>query len=193
MRVLPVVFGLALGIAAGCRSTAPVHTVTANGAALTLDGRMPALGRRCPDFRVVDGEFRPVRLSDFRGSVVVISTVPSLDTGVCSLQTVRFNQEAAGLPENVVVLTVSMDLPFAQKRFCSAQGVDRVRVLSDIVDRDAGRALGLLIRERGILARAVLVVDRRGRLQYRQVVAELTEHPNYEAALETARDLASSF
>jgi thiol peroxidase len=151
----------------------------------------PALGAAAPDFRVVDAQYNPVRLSDFRGKPVLISVVPSLDTGVCALQTKRFDEELARLPADVVALTISMDLPFAQKRFCEAQGIGRVRTLSDVVDREFGRRYGLLIKERGLLARAILVVGRDGALRYREVVREVSSHPDYDQALEAIRATAS--
>jgi thiol peroxidase len=165
--------------------------VTVRGAPMTLLGAEPALGAAAPDFRVVDAQYNPVRLSDFRGKPVLISVVPSLDTGVCALQTKRFDEELARLPADVVALTISMDLPFAQKRFCEAQGIGRVRTLSDVVDREFGRRYGLLIKERGLLARAILVVGRDGALRYREVVREVSSHPDYDQALEAIRATAS--
>lgn len=166
------------------------NTVTMKGSPLTLLGRGVKAGDTAPDFRVVDGAFQPVRLSDFRGKVVLISVVPSIDTGVCSVQTKRFNDEAAKLPADVIVLTISMDLPFAQKRFCEAEKVARIRVLSDHVWREFGTAYGVLIKDMGLLARAVFVVGKDGKLAYEQVVSELTTHPDYNAALAAARKAA---
>jgi thiol peroxidase len=165
--------------------------VTLRGAPLTLLGEAPALGAPAPDFRVVDAQFAPVRLSDFRGQPVLISVVPSLDTSVCSLQTKRFNDELAALPDELVALTLSMDLPYAQKRFCEAESIARVRTLSDVVDREFGRRYGLLIKERGLLARAILVIGRDGTLRYREVVPELSSHPDYEKAIEAVRSAAA--
>jgi thiol peroxidase len=148
------------------------------------------VGDPAPDFRVVDGAFQPVTLEDVKGRVVLISAVPSLDTGVCSAQTKRFNEEAARLPDDVSVLTISMDLPFAQKRFCDAEKVDRIRVLSDHVWRSFGLSYGVLIKDMGLLARSVWVIGKDGRIAYRQIVSEVTEHPDYDAALAAAREVA---
>ena len=161
--------------------------VTMKGTPLTLLGSAAEVGKRAPDFRVVDAGFKPVRLSDFKGKVVLISAVPSLDTGVCSLQTKRFNEEAAKLPKDVQVITISMDLPFAQKRFCEAEKVKNIPVLSDTVWRELGQNYGVVIKDMGLLARSIFVVGKDGRITYAQVVPELTNHPDYDAALAAAR------
>lgn len=164
--------------------------VALRGTPLTLLGAPVGVGDVAPEFRVVDAEFEPVRLSDFQGKAVLISAVPSLDTGVCAAQTKRFNDEAAALPPNVAVLTLSMDLPFAQQRFCEAEGVERIRVLSDHVWRSFGRNYGVLIQGRGLLARSVFVIGKDGRIAYKQLVQELSKHPDYDAALSAAREAA---
>jgi thioredoxin-dependent peroxiredoxin len=166
--------------------------VTTKGKPLTLLGPELHVGDPAPGFRVVDGAFQPVRLADFAGRAVLISAVPSLDTGVCALQTKRFNDEVASLPSDVIVLTVSMDLPFAQKRFCEFEKIDRVRVLSDHVWREFGAGYGILIKDLGLLARSVFVVGKNGRIVYRQIVPEMTEQPDYEAALEALRTAVSA-
>lgn len=167
------------------------NLVTMKGNPVTLLGPSIGVGAAAPEFRVVDAAFHPVKLSDFKGRIVLISAVPSLDTGVCALQTKRFNEEATSLPSNVVILTVSMDLPFAQKRFCAAEKVDRIQVLSDSVWRDFGSKYGLLIKDMGLLARCVLVVGPDGRVCYRDLVHEITTHPDYDAALKAARAAAT--
>jgi thiol peroxidase len=121
--------------------------------------------------------------------VCIISSVPSLDTPVCDTETRRFNEEAGKLGDEVVILTVSMDLPFAQKRWCGLAGVDKVTTLSDHRDAAFGKAYGVLIKELRLLARVVFVVDREGRIQYIQLVKELTEEPNYEAVLDAVKKL----
>lgn len=194
----------AAALAAGCRPAGPGDgrsqsmcepmeregVVTMRGAPLTLVGPELRVGMIAPDFEVVDGDYRTVRSSDFKGQVLLISSVPSLDTGVCSLQTKRFNEEAARLPAGVTVLTVSQDLPFAQKRFCEAEKIGRVRVLSDHVSRSFGLDWGLFIKENALLARAVAVVGRDGKVAYLQIVRELSQQPDYDAALAAAREAA---
>jgi thiol peroxidase len=165
--------------------------VTVRGAPVTLLGHAVAVGDPAPDFRVVDASFQPVRLLDFKGKVTLISAVPSLDTGVCSAQTKRFNDEAAKLPADVVILTLSMDLPFAQKRFCEAEKVAGLRVLSDHVWREFGLGYGVLMKDRGLLARSIFVVGKDGRVAYEQIVRETSTHPGYDAALAAARQAAS--
>jgi thiol peroxidase len=170
-------------------SSLPEHpgAVTAGGEPLTLLGPEVQVGRPAPEFTVVDASFNPVRLSDFRGRPVLISAVPSLDTGVCSLQTRTFNERVARLPGDVAALTISMDLPFAQKRFCSAEHIDRLQVLSDFVRRDFGSRYGILIKDRGLLARAVFVIGPDGTLVYREIVPELGHEPDYDEALRQIR------
>jgi len=166
--------------------------VTFKGNPLTLLGKEIKVGGNAPDFAALANDLSPVKLSSLRGKVVVISSVPSLDTPVCDLQTRRFNQEAAGLGKDVVILTLSMDLPFAQKRWCGAAGVTAVQTLSDHREAAFGKAYGVLIKELRLLARAVFVVDRDGKVQYVQVVKELPTEPDYEAALAAVRKLTSN-
>jgi thiol peroxidase len=164
--------------------------ITMKGNPLTLVGKALKVGDRAPGFGVLDNNLSPVNLGAYKGKVSIISAVPSLDTPVCDLETRRFNQEAANLSPDIVILTVSMDLPFAQKRWCGAAGVDKVITLSDYKDASFGAAYGVLIKELRLLARAVFVVDRKGVIQYIEVVKELTQEPNYEAALQAAKKLA---
>jgi thiol peroxidase len=142
-----------------------------------------------PDVTVLGNDLNPVQLASFKGKVCVVSVVPSLDTPVCDMQTRKFNEAAGSLGDNVAVLTLSMDLPFAQSRWCGAAGVDQVVTLSDHRNAAFGEATGLLIKELRLLARAVYVVDQNGVIQYRQLVKEVTEEPDYRAALEAAKKL----
>ena len=163
--------------------------VTMGGKPVTLLGRELKVGDAAPDFTAVANDLSAVKLSQYRGKVVVISAVPSLDTPVCDVETRRFNTEASKLGPDVVILTVSMDLPFAQKRWCGAAGIDRVRTLSDHRDAAFATACGLLIKELRLLARAVLVVDKAGKVRYVELVEEVTQEPNYDAALAAAKKL----
>ncbi len=165
--------------------------VTFQGNPLTLTGNEQKVGNVAPDFEVLDNGLSPVPFSSYRGNVVILTSVPSLDTPVCDLETRRFNQEAGKLGEDVVVLTVSMDLPFAQKRWCGAAGVTQVVTLSDHRDAAFGLAYGLLIKELRLLARAVLVVDRKGIIRHYELVKEVTHEPDYDAALAAAKECAS--
>jgi thioredoxin-dependent peroxiredoxin len=161
--------------------------VTMRGNPVVLLGNEVKVGDVAPDFLAVANDMSPVSLSGFRGKVCIISSVPSLDTPVCDMSTRRFNAEAGNLGPDVAVLTMSMDLPFAQKRWCGAAGVDAVRTLSDHRDASFGLAYGLLIKDLRLLTRAVLVVDREGKVTYTQIVKEIAEEPDYEAALAAAR------
>ena len=163
--------------------------VTFKGSPLTLLGTGVSVGSEAPDFTAIGNDLSEVHLSSFRGDVCIISSVPSLDTPVCDTQTRRFNEAAGQLGPDVEVLTISMDLPFAQRRWCGAAGVERVQTLSDHRDASFGKAFGLLIKELRLLARAVFVVDRDGKIRYSQVVKEMTEEPDYDAALEAAKKL----
>ena len=166
------------------------NVVTQWGRSVTLIGPKLKLKRKAPEFVAVDTAFHPVRLSNFLGKPVLISVVPSLDTRTCALQTKRFNEEIRKLPVSTVILTISMDLPFAQKRFCAQEKVDRILVLSDSARRDFGPRYGVLIKERGLLARSVFVIDKKGRLIYQEIVPELSAHPNYTGALLAVQDAA---
>ena len=161
--------------------------ITFKGNPLTLMGNEVKVGDKAPDFEVLDGDLSAVKLSDFAGRLCIISSVPSLDTPVCDTETRRFNKEAEKLGDDVVVLTISMDLPFAQKRWCGAAGVHNVILLSDYRDASFGKAFGVLIKELRLLARAVFVLDREGIVRYVEIVKELTEEPDYEAALKAVK------
>jgi len=153
------------------------------GVPLTLLGPELKIGQRAPEFTIVDMELKEYKLSDFKGKVVVISSIPSVDTPMCNLQTLRLNQEAEKLEDTVAVLTISWDLPFAQKRWCDEKSVSHTLVLSDYRDRAFGKAYGLIIKEKMLLARAVLVIDRQGSIQYMQIVKEQFSQPDYDKLL----------
>jgi len=157
--------------------------VTMRGNPLTLVGDEVKVGNPTPDFIVLDNNLSPVKFSSYRGKICIISSVPSLDTPVCDIETRKFNEEAGRLGEDVVILTISMDLPFAQKRWCAAAGVNRVQTLSDHRDASFGTSYGVLIKELRLLARAVFLVDRKGILQYVQLVKEISKEPDYEEVL----------
>ncbi len=156
---------------------------------LTLIGKELKVGDPAPDVEVLDNDLAPVSLSSFQGRICVVSSVPSLDTPVCDMETRRFNEEAGKLGEDVRILTISMDLPFAQKRWCGAAGVDKVVTLSDHREASFGKAYGVLIKELRLLARAVFVLDREGAIKYSRIVKEVTEEPDYDAVLEAVKSL----
>lgn len=159
------------------------RTITIHGNPLTLMGQEVKVGDQAPDFEVVDNDLQPVKFYSLPPKVYVLASVPSLDTPTCDLETRRFNQEAANLSSDIALLTLSMDLPFAQKRWCGAAGVDRIKTLSDHRQASFGLAYGVLIKELRLLARAVFVVDAAGLVQYAQLVRELSQEPDYEAVL----------
>jgi thiol peroxidase len=163
--------------------------ITFKGNPMTLLGQALKVGDIAPDFAVVDNGLAAASLSSFTGKIKIISAVPSLDTPVCDTETRRFNQEAASLPGDVVVLTISLDLPFAQKRWCGAAGIDKVITLSDYRDRSFGLGYGVLIKELLLLTRAVFVVDAANVIRYIQIVPEVTGEPDYAAAIAAANAL----
>ena len=163
--------------------------ITFKGNPMTLLGQPAAVGDAAPDFRVVDNGLQPVTLASSAGKIRLITAVPSLDTPVCDTMTRTFNQEAAALPDSVVIYTVSLDLPFAQKRWCGNAGIARVQTLSDYQDRAFALNYGLLIKELKLLARAVLVLDAQDRIRYLQIVPEVTAEPDYAAALAAVKAL----
>ena len=163
--------------------------ITMHGNPLTLLGSEIKTGDAAPDATLLDNDLTPVKISSYRGKVCVISSVPSLDTPVCDIETRRFNKEAEELGKDVIILTVSMDLPFAQKRWCGAAGVDRVITLSDHRDASFGNAYGMLIKELRLLARAVYVLDREGIVRYIQIVNELSNEPEYAKVIDEIKKL----
>lgn len=163
--------------------------VTFKNKPVTLLGNEVKVGDKAPDFTVLANDLTPVTLKDSEGKIRLFATVPSLDTGVCDAETRRFNEEASKLGEDVVVYTVSVDLPFAQKRWCGAAGIDRVVTVSDHKDLSFGKAYGVVIEELRLLARAVFVVDREGIVRYVEYVSETTNHPDYDAAIAAVKEL----
>jgi thiol peroxidase len=153
--------------------------ITSKGNPLTLLGEEVKVGDKAPDFKVLDNSMQPVSLADFRGKVKIITSVPSLDTPVCNMEIRRFNEEAGKLPDKVVVLTISMDLPFAQARWYAAAGVEKVKTFSDYRERSFGLAYGVLIKELLLLARAVFIVDDQDIIRYVELVPEITQEPEY--------------
>jgi thioredoxin-dependent peroxiredoxin len=163
--------------------------ITMRGNPLTLVGSLPEVGQTAPEFEVLDNNLTPVKLSDYKGKICIIASVPSLDTPVCDIETRRFNTEAAKLSADVVILTISMDLPFAQKRWCGAAGIEKVITLSDHRYAEFGAAFGIIIKELRLLARAVFVVDKNGIIRMVQLVKEVAQEPDYAAVLDSVKKL----
>jgi thiol peroxidase len=159
------------------------------GNPMTLLGPDLKVGDKAPDFRVVDNGLQPVTLKDGAGKVQLVTVVPSLDTPVCDTMTRKFNEEAGKLTGDLAVYTISMDLPFAQKRWCGNAGIEKVKTLSDYQDRSFGENYGVLIKELKLLARAVFVIGKDGKIAYREIVKEVTSEPDYAAALSAAKKL----
>ncbi len=164
---------------------------TIKGNPLTLIGPELKVGDKAPDATININLVEQAQLSKYDGKVKLISVVPSLDTGVCDAQTRRFNEEAAGLGDDVTILTISMDLPPAQARWCGAAGIDKVIVVSDHKNADFGEKYGVLVKELRLDMRAVFVIDKSNTIQYVEVLKELTDHPNYELALDAVKQLIS--
>ena len=164
------------------------NIVTMGGNPVTLLGPEIKVGDKAPDFTVLTNDLTPYTLKDAGDQVKIISIVPSVDTGVCQIQTTRFNKEADKL-DNTVILTISVDLPFALKKFCSAQGIDKVITLSDHKDLSFGINYGFAIEELRLLSRGIVVLDKDNVVQYVEYVPEVTDHPNYDKALEEAKKL----
>ena len=189
------VFGLAASMAllfTGCKENIMEERkglVTMKGKPVTLVGQAVKVGQKAPDFEVTANDLSPVKFSSFAGKVCIIASVPSLDTSVCDMETRKFNEKAAELGSDVVVLTISMDLPFAQKRWCGAAGIKNVQTLSDYRDASFGNAYGVLIKDLRLLARAVFVVDKKGVVRYLQIVPEIATEPDYDAALKAVKEL----
>ena len=165
------------------------NIVTFQGNPLTLVGDEIRVGDKLPDCQLVSNDLSRIQLSSFKGKICVISCVPSLDTPVCDLQTKRFNEEAGKFGKDVAVITVSMDLPFAQQRWCGNTGAENITTLSDYITADLAKSLGILIKELRLFARAVFVVDKQGVISYVQIVREVTNEPDYEDVLKAVKGL----
>lgn len=161
--------------------------ITFKGTPLTLLGTPVKTGDTAPDFRVLANDLTPRTLESYAGKTLVLAATPSLDTGVCDLQTRRFNAEAASLGEHVQVLTISCDLPFAQARWCGLAGVTQLETLSDHFDLSFGMAYGVVIKELRLLARSIFVVDKNRTVTYSEIVPEVTHEVNFAAALAAAK------
>ena len=158
--------------------------VFAQGKEVTLLGKGINVGQIAPNFKVVDSKFQMSTLKAISNKIVLISVVPSLDTGICSLQTKFFNQEIANKYPEVEVITISADLPFAQKRFCKTEGIDKIKTFSDSVWHDFGEKYGLYIKDMGLLSRAVFIIDKNYRVIYKQLVDNLASEPDYKEVIE---------
>lgn len=163
--------------------------VTFKNNPVTLLGKEVAVGDTAPNFTVLANDLSPITLADSKGKIRLISVVPSVDTGVCAVQTRKFNEEAASLGDDVEILTISVDLPFAQARWCAAEGIENVKTLSDHRDLSFGEAYGVVIQELRLLARSIFVVDQNDKVTYLEYVSENTNHPNYEQAIEAVKQL----
>lgn len=163
--------------------------VTFKGNFITLVGNEAKVGAKAPDFTVLGKALNPVKLSDYKGKVVILSIFPSIDTPVCAMQNRTFNKEAAELSSDIAILGISNDLPFALGRFCGAEGIDKVETLSDHKDLDFSTNYGFLIEELRLLARGTVVIDKQGIIKYVEYVAEATNEPDYQAAINAAKEL----
>ncbi|MGB3113467.1 MAG: thiol peroxidase [Candidatus Omnitrophota bacterium] len=166
------------------------NAVTFKGNPIPLLGNEAKTGQEAPDFKVLDAELNEKGLSDFKNKIKLIASVPSLDTPVCDLQIKRFNDEAAKISKDVAILFISMDLPFAQKRFCQEFNIKKVKTFSDHRDGDFGVKYGVLIKELRLLARAIFVVDKENKIRYVEYVKDITSQPDYETALNALKDIA---
>lgn len=163
--------------------------ITRAGSPLTLLGEPTVIGQLAPNFTAVDVTGQDVKLSDFRGRIVIIAPMPSVDTKVCAKESREFNQRATELDKSVVVLTISKDLPFALGRFCDAEGLRNIYPLSDYKASEFGLKYGFLIKENQLLARGVVVIDRDGRVVYVEYVSDISKEPNYDAVIEKVKTL----
>lgn len=165
------------------------NITTAAGKPLTLLGEPTIVGATAPDFTAINIENKEIKLSDYNGKTVVIAAIPSIDTGVCAMETREFNKRATALSDDVVVLTISKDLPFALGRFCAAEGIKNIFPLSDYRASEFGLKYGFLIKENMLLTRGVIIVDKNGKVAYVEYVGDITKEPNYDAAIAKIKTL----
>lgn len=162
--------------------------ITFGGNPLTLSGPLSKVGNLAPDFTAISKDLSPFKFSDTKGKLRVISVVPSIDTGICDAQTRRFNQEAANY-NDVEIITISVDLPFALDRYCGAAGIDKIQTVSDHKDLDFGKKYGFVVDELRLLSRGIIIVDKDDTIKYVEYVSEIAEHPNYDKAFEELKKL----
>lgn len=165
------------------------NKVTMGGDPVTIIGEEITVGAQAPDFTVLNSDLGPVTLADAKGKTVIISVVPSIDTSVCAEQTRRFNKEASKL-KDTIIYTISVDLPFALGRFCAAEGIDNIQVLSDHKDLDFGMKYGFVIEEHRLLTRGIVIINPEGKVEYVEYVDEVTTHPDYDKALDVAKKIS---
>jgi len=164
--------------------------ITMHGNPLTLKGAEVNVGDKSPPFTVINRELEEVNLRDFSGKIKILSVTPSLDTPVCEVQARKFNEEAAALSDDIVIINISMDLPFAIARFCTTAGIDRVQAFSDHRDASFGNAYGVLIKELRLLARAIFIVDKCDVIRYKEIVREITDLPDFQSAMDAVRKVS---
>lgn len=168
------------------------NAIKVKGTPVTLLGEEIKTGQKAPAFTVLDSNLKEIKSEEYNGKIKLIASVPSLDTPVCDAEIHNFNKEAASISKDAVIIFISMDLPFAQKRFCQDNDIDSVKTFSDHRDADFGVKYGVLIKELRLLARAIFVIDKSGTIKYAEYVPDITFHPNYEAALSTLKVLAKA-
>jgi thioredoxin-dependent peroxiredoxin len=193
-NVLEYPGGIHSWIAAGLNVESPAKErfVTMHGSPLHLSGKELNIGDAAVDVTLAGNDLQPVKLSDFDGKIIILATVPSLDTPVCDLETRTFNKKATNLSSDIKILVVSMDLPFAQKRWCGAGGIKNVITLSDYATGNLGQAYGVLIEELQLLARTIFIINQKGVITYRQIVTEIADEPDYNEVLEAVNSLLST-
>ena len=164
--------------------------ITMHGNPLTLTGTEVQVGDKAPQFTVVDKDLKEVSLGDFADKIKIVSVTPSLDTTVCEVQARKFNEQAASLSDDIVILNISMDLPFAIARFCTTAGIDKVKAFSDHRNASFGNAYGVLIKEMRLLARSIFIVDKEDVIRYMEIVREVTNLPDFQSAMDAVKHMS---